>query len=77
MGCQVCDVVVGVQVKLFLLRVRFGGIDNLPVVLQAKIIITSASPVLVVCKSKDASIPNQRFVCALNASDMQSSYNKC
>lgn len=73
MGCQVCDVatiVVGVQVKLFLLRVRFGGIDNLPVVLQAKIIIMSASPVLVVCKSKDASIPSQRLVCAHNASDM-------
>ena len=68
MGCQVCDVVVGVQVKLFFLRVRFGGIDNLSVILQAKIVIMSAGAVLVVCKSKDACIPNQRLVCAHNAS---------
>lgn len=69
MSCQVCDVIVGVQVKLFLLRVGFGGIDNLSVVLQAKIVIMSASAVLAVCKSKDANISNQSL-CLDNASDM-------
>lgn len=66
MSCQVCDVIVGVQVKLFLLS---GGIDNLSVVLHAKIVIMSASAVLAVCKSKDANISNQSL-CLDNASDM-------
>lgn len=70
------DVVVGVYVKLFLLRVRLGGIYNLPVVLQAKVVFVSASPVLVVCKSKDASV-STHILFVHNASDMYSSYNKC
>ena len=66
MGSQVCDVIVGVQVKLFLLRVRFGGIDNLSVVLQAKIVIMAASSVLVVCKTEHFKPKS----CLGNASDM-------